>query len=95
MLTTIDFGEELQPAVQQHLSGSGISVQRYIRNALRVYNKVLELKKNGHTIGCSKETASGSEQNFKRYNLVIDIDGITQDAQGRFNMKDEGEDDDA
>jgi hypothetical protein len=83
MKVTIDFGDELEPALQQHVGENGVSVQRYIRNALRVYNVLAPLEYQGLVIGHTKDGSPGTVRNFRIYNTVIRLSTLTEDSKGR------------
>lgn len=66
MKVTINFGDELEPAVQNHLSG-GESVQDYIRAAVRFFNEALRVVRSGN-----KAFGYGEASRFRTYNTEMD-----------------------
>lgn len=61
---TITFGDEIQPALQEHLDGS-LAVQTYVRAALRFFNEVLKREREGKAVGY------GERNRFSTYNTEL------------------------
>jgi hypothetical protein len=64
MKVTINFGDEINDAVQQHLDG-GASVQDYVRGALAFFNQMRAHEKSGKAVGY------GEKSRFSAYNTVV------------------------
>lgn len=65
MKVTIDFGPELDSAVQRHLE-DGTSVQAYIRGAVTFFNDALKIAADGkHKVGY------GDAIRFTQYNTEL------------------------
>lgn len=64
MKVTIDFGSEIEPAIQQHLEG-GIAVKNYIVAAVEYFNAMIEAEKHGNSCGF------GDKSRFKTYNTEV------------------------
>lgn len=65
MKVTIDFGDELKPAIEEHLE-TGITVQSYIKAAMGFFNFLKKMEATG-TNACGY----GHKSNFERYNTVV------------------------
>lgn len=63
MKVVIDFGDEIMPAIQQHLDG-GKSVARYVQSSVAFMNDMLALEAKGNAIGY------GDKSRFHNYNTV-------------------------
>lgn len=64
MKVTIDFDEEIQPAIQQHLDG-GISVSGYVRAAVNYFSEMLRAESGGNKCGF------GNKDRFTQYNTEV------------------------
>lgn len=66
MKVTIEFGTEVEPAIQTHLD-EGVSVQAYIKAAVSFFNFLLEKEKSGSAVGF------GDPSRFKSYGQVKEV----------------------
>ncbi len=73
MKVTIEFGPEIDAAIQHHLDG-GVTVQNYVRAAVRFFGEMLAQEKKGNVVGF------GDRPSFSRYNTVASpftyLDGL-------------------
>ncbi len=63
MRVTIEFGSEIDPAIQNHLD-EGTKVQTYIKAAINFFNKMLVHERAGQQIGF------GDAPRFETYNQI-------------------------
>jgi hypothetical protein len=64
MRIKLDLDEELQIAIQEHLDG-GVSVQNYVRAALRYFNAMRDYERSGNICGF------GNKSSFRSYNTEV------------------------
>lgn len=63
MKVTINFGEEINSAVQKHLE-TGVKVQDYVSAAVRFFNDMLRVESQENAVGF------GDKSRFSTYNTV-------------------------
>jgi hypothetical protein len=67
MKITLNIDEELEFVMQQHLE-TGVSVQTYIKLALKLYTELKKAEMKGFSIGY------GNKDRFKQYNIELHTD---------------------
>jgi len=67
MKVVIEFGREIEEAVQAHLEG-GVSVREYIQGAVRFFNEARRHVREGNAVGY------GDKSRFRHYNTVMEPD---------------------
>lgn len=72
MKVTVNFGQEIDLAVQQHLDG-GDSVQAYIRGAVRYFNIMLAAEQ------CGNDCGYGDKSRFRNYNTHVSPSGVLKE----------------
>jgi hypothetical protein len=75
---TVEFGEELTPAIQAHLSGELKSVQCLVRAAVVYFNKMLKAEKDGQKCG------HGDNTRFAMYNTVVSPTDILEKIEEEY-----------
>lgn len=64
MKVSVDFGSEIDAAVQRHLN-DGTNVKAYVRAAVSYFNKMLQLEEAGNSVGY------GDKNRFSSYNRIV------------------------
>jgi len=76
MKVTIDFGNEIDPAIQRHLE-KGESVQSYIKASLEFFNNLLRIECSGKMVGY------GDASVFTKYNTKVSPSNYLETANNR------------
>lgn len=82
MKVTINFGEEINPAMQRHLE-TGEKVQDYISAAPKFFNDMLRMESQGNTV------RFGDSKRFSPYNTVASPLNYLQIQAGINHRKEE------